>query len=128
MAKKKKLDAVGIEVVCNQIGEAMPMREIAKKNNVSEAVLYDYLNCHPEHYARAREKKAETLVDQLLEIADNPTGDFQRDRLRLDTRKWLSSKMFPRFYGDKLATEHSGPNGDPIKIDVIEWGVKSNED
>ena len=30
----------------------------------------------------------------------------QRDKLRLDARKWLTSKIAPRVYGDRLSLEH----------------------
>jgi hypothetical protein len=36
-----------------------------------------------------------------------------RSRLMVDTRKWLLSKMFPKKYGDRVATELSGPDDGP---------------
>jgi len=41
--------------------------------------------------------------------------NIQRDRLRVDSRKWYASKVLPKIYGDKLAKELSGPNGGPIE-------------
>ncbi len=37
----------------------------------------------------------------------------QRSRLRVDSRKWLLSKLKPERYGDKL--QHSGPGGGPVQ-------------
>jgi hypothetical protein len=37
----------------------------------------------------------------MLETADGD-GDPVRDRLRVDTRKWLLSKALPKIYGDKV--------------------------
>lgn len=59
-------------------------------------------------YAQAREDQAHAFVDQLIDIADNDTGDPQRDRLRLDARKWIVSKLLPKVYGEKVDVEHSG--------------------
>jgi len=59
-------------------------------------------------YARAREAQMEALGEDLLAISDNEAGDPQRDRLRVDARKWLMSKIAPKRYGDKLDLEHSG--------------------
>jgi transposase len=59
-------------------------------------------------YARAREAQVEAMGEDLIEIADNNTGDPQRDRLRVDARKWLMSKVAPKKYGDKVETVHSG--------------------
>ena len=82
-------------------------------------------------YARAREARADYLAEELLEIADDSSGDTitdkdgntrvdsefaARSRLRVDTRKWLASKMAPRKYGDKI--EHTGADGGAIQHTV----------
>ena len=41
------------------------------------------------------------MADDLVKIADGP-GDANRNRLRVDTRKWLLSKALPKIYGDRL--------------------------
>lgn len=41
-----------------------------------------------------------------------------RSRLRVDTRKWLLSKMLPKVYGDRAALELSGPDGKAIQHEV----------
>ena len=73
-------------------------------------------------YAQAREAGYGRMADELLEIADDGTNDtylvkarngeddeervnhdhIARSRLRVDTRKWLLSKMLPKVYGDKV--------------------------
>ena len=76
---------------------------------------------HPEfseQYARAREAQADKLAEEALQIADDGRSDtyvdgdgnvktdtevIQRSKLRVDTRKWLASKMAPKKYGDKVA-------------------------
>jgi hypothetical protein len=51
------------------------------------------------------------MADEILEISDHREEDHtpftgmnvvQRDRLRIDTRKWLLSKLEPKKYGDKV--------------------------
>ena len=75
-----------------------------------------------EQYARAREVQAETLADQIVEIAD---GDkiaepdavgVARDRLRVDARKWVASKLLPKKYGEKVENTHLGPHGGPVQV------------
>lgn len=71
-----------------------------------------------ESYARAKSDGLEKMADELLEIADAPVksldsgatdnGAVQKQRLQVDTRKWLLSKLAPKKYGDKLQTEVSG--------------------
>lgn len=75
------------------------------------------------HYARACEARADALVDEIIEIADDGSGDtyetedgivkintevVQRSKLRVDARKWVAAKMRPKKYGDKLDVEHQG--------------------
>lgn len=84
-----------------------------------------------EQYARAREAQADKLAEEALQIADDGRSDtyvdgdgnvktdtevIQRSRLRVDTRKWLASKMAPKKYGDKIQAEHTGANGGAIQI------------
>jgi hypothetical protein len=74
-------------------------------------------------YARAREAGMEALADEILQIADSQEGDvfvkedgteivnhdaIQRAKLRVDTRKWIMSKIAPKKYGDRLDLNHSG--------------------
>ena len=55
-------------------------------------------------YARARELGYQKMADDLVDIADEP-GDPNRNRLRVDTRKWLLSKALPKIYGDRLEVD-----------------------
>lgn len=84
-----------------------------------------------EQYARAREAQADKLAEEALTIADDGRNDtytdadgnvktdsevIQRSKLRVDTRKWLASKMAPKKYGDKVTQEHTGANGGAIQV------------
>jgi hypothetical protein len=55
-------------------------------------------------YARAREKRAETFAEQMIEIADT-AEDPAKARLQVETRKWIASKLLPRMYGDNQRVE-----------------------
>lgn len=77
-------------------------------------------------YTRAQELRADKIFEELVAIADDSTNDYitietnsdkkkvvnheyiNRSRLRIDTRKWMLSKMMPSKYGDKLDLKHSG--------------------
>jgi hypothetical protein len=59
-------------------------------------------------YARAREERADLLAKEILEIADTPCTnqvEVAQQRNRLDTRKWLASKLAPKKYGDRLQVD-----------------------
>ncbi len=68
-------------------------------------------------YARATQKRAEVIFEDILNIADENYKDtyvdengaeradydvIARARLRVDARKWVLAKMHPTKYGDKL--------------------------
>ena len=56
-------------------------------------------------YETARVTGYQLMADELTEIADDKLGEPQRDRLRIDTRKWLLSKALPKVYGDRQTHE-----------------------
>jgi hypothetical protein len=73
-----------------------------------EATVFNWLKAFPEfleQYARAKEECADALADEMLDIADDAAKAASGDpipgaRLRIDTRKWIASKLKPKKYGD----------------------------
>jgi hypothetical protein len=63
-------------------------------------------------YRAAMELRADALADEIAAIADEPipaelrgadaSAFVQRQRLRVDAKKWLACKLFPRRWGDRL--------------------------
>ena len=56
-------------------------------------------------YARARESQCHALAEDIIEIADekvDSSEQAQRNRLRVDTRKWYVSKLAPKIFGDRI--------------------------
>lgn len=51
-----------------------------------------------------------------------------RNRLRVDSRKWMLSKMLPKVYGDKIQTEHVGQGGGPIQLAPVDLKNLSDEE
>lgn len=56
-----------------------------------------------EQYARATSERAEALVEDMQAIADDESLDHNSRRIRVDTRKWIASKLKPKKYGEKVA-------------------------
>lgn len=125
--------------ICGRLALGESLRSICRSEDtpaVSSVMLW--LNLYPEfseQYARARELQAEYHIDAIIEIADDATNDYMltrhgpqlnsehinRSRLRIDTRKWVASKLAPKKYGDKLDMNHSGAVG--VKIGQEYEGV-----
>lgn len=69
-----------------------------------------------EHYARALNALGQHWADEVLECADDIHEDANSRRVRVDARKWLASKLFPKRYGDSVKV--SGDAGAPIRVVV----------
>lgn len=121
MARPSEFSREIADTICERLIEGESLRTICLADEMpSKATICRWLATHDEfrdQYAHAREFQADTLFDESLDIAD-ATGanasDVQRDRLRVDTRKWMAGKLRPKKYGDKIVNEHSGPDGTPI--------------
>lgn len=122
------------EEICLRITQGESLRKICESNKkfpaVSTICLWNLQdrNGFAEQYTRARQAQAELLADELFTITDDESRDVsgelempnsvavQRDRLRVDTRKWYLSKVLPKIYGEKL--EHTGRDGGPVEFVV----------
>ena len=112
--------------ICARIASGESIRRICKDESMpvmSTIMLWLIDGNHQffsEHYAQARQIQAETLADEIFDIADDGSNDFTsftngdgeaaykingeavaRSRLRVDTRKWYLSKVLPRFADKK---------------------------
>lgn len=93
--------------ICSHIAEGGYATKLERFGLPSAATMGRWLNENEEFraaYARAREKRAETFAEQMVEIADT-CEDPQRGRLQVETRKWIASKLLPRVYGENQRVE-----------------------
>jgi hypothetical protein len=82
-----------------------------------KGVGQEWVERFAEAYRIAKQIRAEAWADELVGIADGTapiSEDVQRNKLRIDTRKWLLSKLMKE-YSEKQAHEISGPDGGPVK-------------
>jgi hypothetical protein len=124
---------VKADSICKLIEEGKSLRSACFDNDIAPSTVLGWVNDNDsfsEQYARARTVGYKLLADEILSIADekdvevkhdgddvrldlSPTA-VARNRLRVDTRKWMLSKMLPKVYGDKL--ELSGNKDAPIEV------------
>jgi hypothetical protein len=108
--------------ICRRLTEGETLKVICKGKGMPAAStvrlwVLDNLEGFADLYARARLVGYHTMADELVEISDREAQDaaaVNRDRLRVDTRKWLLSKALPKIYGDKLTAELTGKDGAPL--------------
>jgi len=92
--------------ICEDLSRGRTLKAVCASNRtypeahiVRKWAMEDY-DGFAEKYARARELGFLTMADELIEIVDQIDGNITRDKLRVDTRKWLLSKAIPKGFGD----------------------------
>lgn len=129
------------EAICERIADGESLRAICRDDAMPcKATVFRWLSQHAEfadQYAHAREAQADSLFDDVLEIADDARNDWmqrngegdvgwtvngdhiQRSKLRLEARKWMAGKLRPKKYGERVMTELTGRDGGPIQTEDV---------
>lgn len=129
--------------ICAELAQGISMRTVCLSDDMPAlSTVFSWLSKNKEfqeQYARAKEESADAMSEEILDISDDGTNDWmirrfgdeeikvpnnealQRSRLRVDTRKWIMSKMKPKKYGDKIDMT---TNGKDIPVPI--YGGKSD--
>lgn len=124
--------------ICAELATGKSMRTVCRADDMpAMSTVFKWLRERPdfsEQYARAKAEAADALVEEILDIADDGSNDWmevhdkdgkavgyklngehvQRSRLRVDTRKWIASKLKPRKYGERLDLAHGVAPTNPL--------------
>ena len=96
--------------------ELLSLRQSCQSVGIATSTFVLWCSQDPdlsEQYAKAREALIDGIADDILTIADEDpgivitsgatdSGAVAHQRLRVDTRKWLLSKLAPKRYGDRV--------------------------
>ena len=134
--------------ICERIADGESLRAVCSDGSMPHrSTVFRWLAAHDafrDQYALAREEQAETLADEIVSIADeacttvradkhpgvkadDEEGNAEvvfdatavaRNRLRVDARKWVASKLKPKKYGAR--TTLAGDPSAPIAFSRIE--------
>lgn len=117
--------AVGLKTICEMYPDLPAVETINGWRMKDEFSLL---------YARAKLRQADLFADEILYIADNVERDkiklkngetvtnlehINRSRLRIDTRKWLASKLLPKQYGDKIIIEEKTEENEKLMKEIL---------
>ncbi len=111
------------DLICNRIEAGEALFKICENEGFPDrATVFRWCAQNEEfrnRYARARLIQAEVMADELLTIADTSTPEYYNvARLRVDTRKWILSKVLPKVYGDAMQLRHADADGNSLKVEV----------
>lgn len=139
-----------VEAICERIADGESLRSICSDDDMpNKATVFRWLAAHEEfsdQYAHARSAQADSIFDEILDIADDGRNDWmerkdaegenigwqengealRRSVLRVDARKWMAGKLRPKKYGEKLNLEHTGKDGKDL-VPVINVTVTGTE-
>lgn len=108
--------------ICERIADGESLRAICLDEDMpAKSTVFRWLGIEKsfsDQYARAREEQAEAFADEMVAIADEretivkdeggatvvafDSTAVARNRLRIDARKWVASKLKPKKYGERV--------------------------
>ena len=111
--------------VCARLADGESLRSAAKAEGSSARTILNWVESNAvfsTQYTHARTRGYMLLADEIIEISDDSDGDIidtehgpkvdaervARSKLRVDSRKWMLSKMLPKVFGDKIEHDHKG--------------------
>ncbi len=129
MARPSKYSQHLADAICDLLVDGKSLRTICSTAKMpSRSTVIRWLAENEgfrNQYARARELQADTLAEEILDIADKAvlgerlkkdgkgkvlerqTGDMvERSKLMIDARKWYAGKLQPKKYGERVALDH----------------------
>lgn len=124
MARPSEYSQEMADRICGKLAEGESLRTVCKPDEMPcLSTVFNWMRTRPEflqQYARAKEESTDALAEEIIDISDDSLDDafrsdpkssgaiVQAHRLRVDSRKWIMSKMKPKKYGDKIDMTTNG--------------------
>jgi hypothetical protein len=127
------------DTICKRMMQGETLRQIVRDDAMPcRSSVHNWLATNKafmDQYAQAREFQADTIFDEMFDIADDGRNDWmlqqrgeddvevvnhehiQRSKLRIDTRKWALARMAPKKYGEKVETTLRGDADAPLEVE-----------
>jgi hypothetical protein len=120
--------------ICQRIAEGESLRSVCRDERIPTArTIFNWMGENPsflQQYTRAKEDRADTHGEEIVELADMPPKYIIDDKgiervdhgfeawrkTRIDARKWTASKLKPKSWGDRV--QLAGDADNPLKIDA----------
>jgi hypothetical protein len=112
--------------LCEEIAIGRSVNKICKESwSPDQTTFYRWVYRNEEFrqkYTRARTLAQELAADTIWDLAESATVETVNvDRLKVDTAKWIASKLLPKKYGDKSQIDHTNSDGSlrPTVIELV---------
>ena len=117
------------DAICDRLAAGESLNTICRDARMpSRKVVHEWVaddrNGFRDKYARAREAQIEQYADEIVDLADAVAGAtesavVQAAKLRIDTRKWVASKLLPTKYGDRVDLKYGGDVTTISRIEIV---------
>lgn len=117
---KKAYIPLFAEEILEQVSEGGDLGTVLKSLDISFSTMCYWFRTNPTFevaFVKARENATHLLISQVIEISDNAKGKGELEKLKIDTRKWLASKLLHKLYGERLV--HSGDVDNPLVTKMV---------
>jgi transposase-like protein len=92
--------------VCSRLAEGASLREVCREHGVPESSFREWVRSDRDglasRYQTARALQVEAWSDLIIEISNREDLEAQEKRVRIDSLKWLMSRIVPKKWGDRL--------------------------
>jgi hypothetical protein len=104
------------QALCKWISNGQSLQSWCRNAGRDAYTVYGWMRERADFaraYAQAHEDRTDTMADDIIEIADDvkdsdSVAAVSAAKLRIETRKWIASKLKPSKYGEKQLVETSG--------------------
>lgn len=126
------------EAICEEIEtSSLGLGKICEKHGLTRFSVLDFIRVNEagaNRYARAKELQMDYLAEEIINISDDSSNDtistekgdienkewVNRSKLKVDTRKWLMSKLAAKKYGDKIDVTSGGDKIAPFVLTLTD--------
>jgi hypothetical protein len=120
--------AHAVEKVFEGMSAGKSLAAVCKENDLPAARVRSWIISNEDYayqYRQARLLMAQALVDRALHLAHNTTNHtIGRDRLEIDTLRWVAARMNPAEFGDRQIVD--GNQNTTLEIKVVEEEAPMN--
>src|ERR1700747_1629125 len=100
------------------VSEGTPLRQVRREKGLPESTARGWFRDDRDglaaKYEAARRMQVDAWADEIVLLANREDLDAHDKRVRIDTLKWLCSKLVPRRYGDRLLV--AGEAESPLQV------------
>lgn len=124
------LDPIALFAITG-VSEGQSLTEIAEALGMRVGAVFQRCVQTAEltrRYQMARETAADLLETELIDVVRNSTSASSKaDRVKLAGLQWVLARRCPRRYADRVALEHSSPDGSMSPKEAVDMTKLSKE-